>query len=136
MYHLGKTLCRYVFQICNIFHNLDSFFYPIWTSCKVLFQKQMGQIWDIVFTSSCTIEKLAIIWLIFPIIWWLYSKEIIVFFLSFSYFVTHKNTTHTTTFTVCNDEPIRKQLKTFPLCCHNFHNAQSCSNFFIETNDY
>ena len=34
----------YVFQICNIFHNLDSSFYPIWTSCKVLFQKQMGQI--------------------------------------------------------------------------------------------
>ena len=30
----------------------------------------------------------------------------------FSYsFLTHKNTTHTTTFTVCNDEPIRKQLK-------------------------
>ena len=135
MYHLGKTLCRYVFQICNIFHNLDSSFYPIWTSCKVLFQKQMGQIWDIVFTSSCTIEKLAIIWLIFPIIWW--------FFLSFSFlfsysFLTHKNTTHTTTFTVCNDEPIRKQLKLSHCVVgdHNFHNVQSCSNFFIETNDY
>merc|ERR1719203_1443329 len=42
MYHLGKTLCRYVFQICNIFHNLDLSFYPIWTSCKVLFSKTNG----------------------------------------------------------------------------------------------
>ena len=60
------------------------------------------------------------------------------FSLSFLYsFLTHKNTTHTTTFTVCNDEPIRKQLKLSHCVVrvHNFHNAQSCSNFFSETND-
>ena len=120
MYHLGKTLCRYVFQICNIFHNLDSSFYPIWTSCKVLFQKQMGQIWDIVFTKFLHYRK-ACNYLAY------FSNYLMVVYQSphckrknycfslsflFSYsFLTHKNTTHTTTFTVCNDEPIRKQLK-------------------------
>ena len=106
----SMLVCIYAFQICNIFHNLDSSFYPIWTSCKVLFQKQMGQIWDIVFTSSCTIEKLAIIWLIFPIIWWLHTKVHIVkgfFSLSFSYsfFYTQEHYTY-----------------------HNFHSLQWWAN--------